>query len=156
MNFFNIIKHIQYFFVISIYKKQNRNKQSFNRVFETKTIFEFFFKMLFRIIFESEFDFKNITSNIQKINKFFKRKKRAYMINDDKKNINYYDFRNDEKSNSKTNYEKKNIESNAFEQNNHFVEIMKVVSGHPPFRCKKMQRVFQVQQQISSTHSRQI
>lgn len=83
MNFFNITDHIQY---SSIYHKQNQNqfkklrrkKSNSNRVFDTKTIANSFFKIFFRITSRSEFDFK-------KSNKNFKRRKHVYMIDDDEK-----------------------------------------------------------------------
>ena len=104
---------------------RSKKKKNFNRVFDSKIIIDFSFKIRFQITTENEFDFKK---KKWKKKKFFKQKNNAYMIADDEKKVDYYKLNNENESNDNekfnANHENENSSSNSFDQKNSFVELM--------------------------------
>ena len=125
MNFFNITNQIQYAFAYQNQNSFKKKRKNFDRVFDSKIIIDFFFKIRFQITAKNEFDFKK---KKWKEKKSFKQKNNAYMIADDEEKIDYYEFNNENESDDNekfnANHENEDSFSNSFDQKDSFVEFM--------------------------------
>lgn len=140
MNLFNNTDHIQYLFAYQeqdqnrFKHKSRREKSNSDRVFDTKIIADSFFKIPLKITFENK-------SDLKKSNKNFRSKGHVYMIENDEKKIDYYEFndKNDDVD-SNANHENKNYTLDVFDQKNFFIDmiitdVFKEKSSI--FQCKK-------------------